>query len=225
MAPPSSSRGTRPSSVPNCAPRRRKISALSRKTTRSQIVRDCRRDVGPTAVERLCCRYTPPATHASTADTCSDSAADHATYGPASVSSASASGSFVERARADDQPGDEQPDEAADAGVDEEADDRLAPAEQARDRGGDGGAIEHERRRVVHEALAFEHGDHAPRNRKPRDDRRGGDGIGRRDDGAECDRDGPWESGKEMPRRRSRRPQWWRSRVRSRAFRSCRGSA
>jgi hypothetical protein len=72
--------------------------ALSRKTTRSHTVRVWRRDAGPTAVERFCWRYTPPATQASTAETCSVSAVSQATYGAARVMSASASGSFVVRA-------------------------------------------------------------------------------------------------------------------------------
>ena len=117
------------------------------------------------------------------------------------MSSVSAIASLRPAQRAEHDPRDENADQHADAGVDEEADDRLAPAERARHRGGDRRAIENERRRVVDEALALEHDDHAPRHGQPRDDRRRGDGVGRRDDRAERDRDGPGHPGKERARR------------------------
>jgi hypothetical protein len=62
------------SSVPNCAPSRRKTIALRRNTARSYTVRIRSRDAGLTATDRFCCMYNPPATTASTADYGSDSA-------------------------------------------------------------------------------------------------------------------------------------------------------
>ena len=119
---------------------------------------------------------------------------------PASVSSVSASASFVSRSARTMSHATSRPTSDADAGVDEEPNDRLAPAEHARHCRRDRGAIEDERRRVVHEALALEDRDHAARHRQPRDDRGGGDGVRRRDDRAECHRDGPGHVGEERAR-------------------------
>ena len=49
-------------------------------------------------------------------------------------------------------------------------------------------AVDHERRRVVQEALSLEHVEYPPRQAQPTEDRRGRCGIRRRDDGAERDR-------------------------------------
>ena len=87
--------GTPCTSAPNWTPRSRKIIALRRKTSRSQTARACTRDIGATAMDRCWRTYNPPATHASTAETCIVSAATQATYGPTSVSSVSASASLV----------------------------------------------------------------------------------------------------------------------------------
>src|SRR4029079_17943764 len=65
---------------------------------------------------------------------------------------------------ADDQPSHEEADHRTDASVDEETNDRRAPAELPRDRGSDGSAIEHERRRVIDETFSLENRDDSARN-------------------------------------------------------------
>ena len=68
---------------------------------------------------------------------------------------------------------------AADTGIDEEADDGLAPTERADNGRRDCRSIKDERRGVVHKTLAFENRDDAARHRHARDDRRRGHGVGR----------------------------------------------
>ena len=57
--------------------------------------------------------------------------------------------------------------------------------------GGDRKLVRHQTRGVVHEALALEDGHDSSRNLQPADDRRGRDRIGRRDDGAQHERNRP----------------------------------
>ena len=120
------------------------------------------------------------------------SAASHATYGAASVSSVSAIASCDQRriARAPATP------RAMPISTPTPASrkNRTTDSPQlnvARHRRRDGRAVEDQRRRVVHEALALEDHDHAARHRQPRDDGRRGHGVRRRDDRAERDGDRP----------------------------------
>ena len=79
----------------------------------------------------------------------------------------------------------------------------------------DGDAVEHERGRVVDEALALDDRDDAPRRAQPPGDRGGGNRVGRRDDGPQHERRRPRQvdrrSGRPPPRppsspRRARAP-------------------
>lgn len=72
-------------------------------------------------------------------------------------------------------------DRRAHAGVDEEPDDRPAPAEHPRDRRRDRGAVEDEGRGIVDEGVSLEDDDDAPRDGEPRNDRRRRDGDQSRD--------------------------------------------
>ena len=68
---------------------------------------------------------------------------------------------------AHDAPRDQNANERADGCIDEEADDRLAEAEHAGDGSNDRGPVQHERGRVIDEALALENDDDPSRYGKP----------------------------------------------------------
>ena len=93
------------------------------------------------------------------------------------------------RARAPNDDADREPAEEHD----EERAARVDERERAGGRRGDREAIDHESGRVVHQALALEDRHDAARHAHALEDGGRGDRVGRRHDGAECERAGPAE--------------------------------
>ena len=83
---------------------------------------------------------------------------------------------------------------------DGEGRERPRPRQRAPDRGRDGDSVDRQRRRVVEQALSFEERHDPSRHGEPRDDGGGRDLVGRRDDRAERQRDGPRDAGNQRVR-------------------------
>ena len=88
---------------------------------------------------------------------------------------------------------DDEPDCDPTDRVDDELRARFPERERSCNRRDDCRAVEDERARVVHEALALDHGDEATRNAQAAPDRGGSDRVGGRDDRAEDEGRGPGE--------------------------------
>ena len=107
---------------------------------------------------------------------------------------------------------------------DGEGRERPRTTERAPDRGRDGDSVDRQRGRVVQQALALEERHDPSRYGEPRDDGGRRDRVGRRDDRAERQRDGPWDAGDQRVRDHGHRSRASRRPGRSRGRRSCPGS-
>ena len=105
-----------------------------------------------------------------------------------------------EAQRPADEPAHDQPDQHAARRGQDELPQRRREREDTRHDRRDRGPIEHERRGVVDQALALEDGHDPIGDAQASGDGTGGDGVGRRDDGAEGDRRRPAQPGHDEAR-------------------------